>query len=291
MALEHSYCAMEVRNRDWDRFICTLFAPPEHREALFTILAFNSEIARTREVVSEPILGEIRLQWWRDAISRVYGQIGGGEGEEITGHEILSALGEVIGKYDLSKSLFDRLIDARALDLTGETPEDIDSLMAYAHDSSATLNELMLEVLSWERSEEAESLLACVKEAGLAWALVGLVRATDSLSRFSRVMIPIDVLVEHGASMDDVLARKITPELSQAVKSLCDQSRSKIARARDLAPRRVKPYRSLLYPVTLAECFVKRMADTGYNPFDKTIEKGRTGRQIRLAFRALRGGF
>ena len=66
-----SLSAIEVRRHDWDRFICTLFAPEACRDDLFTLLAFNLELARTRERVTEPLIGEMRLQWWRDAIEGI----------------------------------------------------------------------------------------------------------------------------------------------------------------------------------------------------------------------------
>ncbi len=68
-----SYCAAEVRRFDPDRYLCALFAPPGRREDVFALYAFNVEIARTRESVSEPMLGMVRLQWWRDAIAAIYG--------------------------------------------------------------------------------------------------------------------------------------------------------------------------------------------------------------------------
>ena len=67
-----SYCANELRSNDYERYLSALFIPNHHREAVFTIYAFNSEVSRTREMVSESILGEIRLQWWREAIQKIY---------------------------------------------------------------------------------------------------------------------------------------------------------------------------------------------------------------------------
>src|ERR1041385_2992054 len=54
------------RRHDRDRYQTALFAPADRREALFALYAFNYEIARVREIVSEPMLGQIRLQWWRE---------------------------------------------------------------------------------------------------------------------------------------------------------------------------------------------------------------------------------
>ncbi len=57
---------------DRDRFQTALFAPARHREALFALYAFNYEIARVRETITEPMLGQIRLQWWREVIAAAF---------------------------------------------------------------------------------------------------------------------------------------------------------------------------------------------------------------------------
>src|SRR3546814_269270 len=63
-----SPCAAELRRHDPDRFLTGLFAPGERREALFALYTFNLEVARSREMVREPMLGRMRLQWWRETI-------------------------------------------------------------------------------------------------------------------------------------------------------------------------------------------------------------------------------
>lgn len=67
-----SYCGRQVRRYDHDRFLTSLFAPAARREGLLALYAFNVEIAKTAEVVSEAMLGQIRLQWWREAIEALY---------------------------------------------------------------------------------------------------------------------------------------------------------------------------------------------------------------------------
>src|SRR5512135_1463257 len=77
-----SPCGQRVRHYDHDRYLTCLFAPDDRREALFAIFAFNHEVAKTREVVREPILGQIRLQWWRDSIAALYAG-------EVRRHEVI----------------------------------------------------------------------------------------------------------------------------------------------------------------------------------------------------------
>ena len=104
-----SYCGKQAYEHDRDRFLTTLFAPADRREALFALIAFNIEIAKTREVVSEALLGQIRLQWWRDAIGEIYS----GAPRR---HEVIGPLAEAVDRWHLDRRSFDTLIDARAAD-------------------------------------------------------------------------------------------------------------------------------------------------------------------------------
>ena len=99
MANQLSYPASLVRQHDHDRFLCSLFAPSEKREGLFALYAVNSEIARTREIVSEPMLGLIRLQWWREAIDSVYS-------DTPREHEVVKALHTLVQHTALSREYF-----------------------------------------------------------------------------------------------------------------------------------------------------------------------------------------
>src|SRR5512133_1430733 len=75
-----------VRRHDRDRFQTALFAPAARREALFALYAFNYEIARVRETVTQPMLGQIRLQWWRENIAAAFA------GDAIRHHPVVEPL-------------------------------------------------------------------------------------------------------------------------------------------------------------------------------------------------------
>ncbi len=82
------HCAALVREADRDRYLATLFAPAAQRNALFALYAFNVEITRVRDLAREPMPGEIRLQWWREALT--------GEREgEAAAHPVAAALREI----------------------------------------------------------------------------------------------------------------------------------------------------------------------------------------------------
>jgi len=98
-----------VRRHDPDRFLTALFAPPERREALLTLYAFNHEIARAREVASQPLLALIRLQWWREVV----------EGEAKP-HEVATPLAEALAEGRLARPDLLALIAARETEVEGE---------------------------------------------------------------------------------------------------------------------------------------------------------------------------
>ncbi len=109
----YAHCQALVRASDRDRFVATLFAPSDRRPYLFALYAFNLEISRISEVAHEPLPGEIRLQWWRDALT------GAGEGGA-SGHPVVSALLGTIESCQLPVEPLLDLIEARGFDLYQE---------------------------------------------------------------------------------------------------------------------------------------------------------------------------
>ena len=103
-----------------------MFAPVGSREALFALIAFNHEVARIPEAVSEPMLGRIRLQWWREVVEAVYA------GAPARRHEVAVPLADAIRACSLDRALLDRLLDARESDLEAEGPPDLAALERYA---------------------------------------------------------------------------------------------------------------------------------------------------------------
>jgi 15-cis-phytoene synthase len=97
-----------VRAADRDRYLSILYAPEEKRGGLAALYAFNAEIARVRDLIHEPLPGEIRLQWWRDALTKE---------EEAQGHPVVAALGQAIRRHSLPIAAFENYLNARIFDL------------------------------------------------------------------------------------------------------------------------------------------------------------------------------
>src|SRR5215831_19686705 len=105
MRENYLHCERLVRGQDYDRYIAALFAPAEHRDALLALYAFSVEIARVRDAAREALPGEIRLQWWRDALA---GQARG----EADANPIAAALLDTVAHCALPVEPLLGLIDA-----------------------------------------------------------------------------------------------------------------------------------------------------------------------------------
>ncbi len=276
--------AEETRRLDRDRFLCTLFAPEAARAGLFALLAFNAEVAKSREMVSEAMLGEIRLQWWRDAIERIYVNPEG----DYSDQAVVAELANIIKQYNLNRALFDQLIDTRSRDMIDEPPKDEAELLSYAAGTAATLNALMMAILGAASEEE----LKAAEHIGVAWSLTGILRASGILAKYKRVYMPQSLMQEGGFDAYEFMAQKPTPAIQQAVKQIVQLARAEISRARVLmGGKAVKNQRAVFFQASLAEFYLKRIERFGCNPFHRKIEAGRAGRQIRLTLKAVRGSF
>ncbi len=272
---DNRHCAELVRQRDYDRYLCGLFAPEEARAALFALLAFNAEVARTREVVSEPILGHIRLQWWRDALEGIY--VG-----KVLRHQVVQPLAQAIARFDLPRAPFQALLEARAFDLQDEPPIDLAALERYAEATSAGLTRLALQCLGAMQPRA----LQAGQHVGIAWGLTGLVRAVPFHAAQRRLLLPLDRLQAAGLTPDDVFERRKPKALAVVVAGIASEARRHLRQARRLrvgVPRLALP---ALLPATLLDGYLARLARYRYDVYHAKTDLPPLARQLRLAWKA-----
>ena len=159
-----------VRRHDPDRFFTALFAPAEHRDTLFTLYAFNHELARAREAVREPFAALIRLQWWREII----------EGARRR-HEVAEPLGHALDKGLLHPVDLAGMIDAREAE--AEPIESMDAFIAYVQ---GTAGGVMVAAARALGAETPESL----RRPGAAYGVAGILRSAESRAGQGRSVLP-----------------------------------------------------------------------------------------------------
>jgi 15-cis-phytoene synthase len=261
------HCERLVRAGDKDRFLATLFAPAEHRAAIFALYAFNLEIARTREVTRAPLAGEIRLQWWSDVLAAdVLGaDVLSADGRGgVEGHPVAAALLATIAKYRLERKRLAALIDARRFDLYDEPMHTLADFETYAEAASASLIALCGQILDAGGKPDIGEL---AHHAGIAHAVVGLLNAFAVHARRGQLYVPMELLERYGSRRQDVLGGPASVGLRTALAEARLIARRHLRRARELmraAPAVVTP---ALLPIALAPVTLARMERVDYDPF------------------------
>jgi phytoene synthase len=252
-----AHCEALVRAADRDRFLATLFAPRERRGAMFALYAFNVEIALIREVVRDPVAGEIRLQWWSDVLA------GDGRGE-IEAHPVASALRASVARYGLPPERLQTTISARRFDLYDEPMATLADLEAYADGASSSLIDLAAQILNGGGAPDIDALS---HHAGCAQAIAGLLKAFPFHAARGQLFLPLELLERHGADREDVRAGRATPQLRAALADLRGSARRHLRRAQELAETASPSEMPALLPVALAGPTLALMERRDYDPF------------------------
>ena len=188
-----TYCSDQVRRFDEDRWLAASYAPAPLRRALLALYAFQTELRRIPAAVTEPALGEIRLQWWRDAFDELR------NGKSPRAHPVVDEISATANALDTHANLIEAAIDAAARPLYGEGFSQMPSLVSWLEQADGTFDALAVRIAG---GDAALSLAAA--KAGGAFAL----------AREGRALAPS--LESEIAAQASALYREVAPSLKSA---------------------------------------------------------------------------
>jgi phytoene/squalene synthetase len=270
MAENLDFCGEMVRRDDPDRFFLSLLAPAQHRRAFWVLDALNIELSRIRETVTDPHVGLIRLQWWRDNIERIY------EGQTISGNGVLAGLAETIRTYGLPADEFEHLLVAREMDLQDTLSVSLMNYASAIHGPLVRLKAKVLEDIAVpknnstdfcipdERSDDPESMDSClrrnansykseVENVAVSYAVVGLIRAIPFHAAQGRVVVP-------GLSLNDI--KPGSEKMKEVVRRIFNSL--SLNPSPSLKKGRGKYFRAM---GKLAWMYKQQIEKAGYDPF------------------------
>jgi phytoene synthase len=236
-----------AREGDPDRYLSALFAPADARGGLFALYAFNAELARIAEQVTEPELGEIRLQWWRDALEHAAAGIS-------TGHPVVDALGQIMLERGVSREDLSRLIDARQFDVSVKLMPDSATLDTYLAETAGVLFQLGAEIAGAGRKAEHAA-----KAAGLAYGLTGLMRALPVHAARGRIDVPADMLLRQGTSQTELAQGKTTEGLERGLAELRGDAQASFREALAHLEALSASERATFRPLALVEPYLRAL--------------------------------
>ncbi len=177
-----------VRRRDPDRYFCALFAPGDRREALFTLYAFNDELARAQEVASGPGLALIRLQWWHEVVEGATRR-----------HDVAVPLRALLAAGELPAAPLLAMISAREADAEGAAAT-LPAFMARMREGPGSLAVAAGLLLGADTAEQAR-----LRDLGAAYGVAGTLRNLAVNATRQPCVLSADMLRAAGL---DVLGRR-----------------------------------------------------------------------------------
>ena len=258
-----------LRDSDRDRYLACILSPQDSQGPLSALYAFHAEIARIRDLVREPLPGEIRLQWWRDVLED-------GTGAKGEGHPLAEALLACIRAHNLPVSVLQNMIDARVFDLYDDPMESRTSLEGYAGETASALIQLaslILDPASAQRSATAAG------HAGVAQTIAGLLLLLPLHRRRGQVYFPAELLSATGLDRETFLDGGDEAAVSLAIRAMSGLGRDHLAKARAAADTVSPANRYAFSTLALAEPVFDRAERAGANLFRHSIVPAQWRRQ------------
>ncbi len=268
----YAQCEELLRARDRDLWLACLFTPPDARKHIHALYAFAQEAADVSGKVTQPLLGEMRLQWWVDALE---GAAAPGEGARA--NPLADALIDTIERFALPRKEFIALAEAHIFDLYDDWMPSWSALENYCRATSSAPMRWAACILGADIQAPSARAL---DEAGVALGLTRIARAIAERPGQQK-FLPDEAFATDGAPN---AGRK---ELRLALKEMRTLAQSHYDEARRLALN-LGAARAALLPAATIPLYLERLARSDCDPHRPPDEPSPLRRQWRI-WRASRG--
>lgn len=265
-----------LRSADIDRYVSVLYAPAPKRRALFALYAFNAEIASIRDRVSQPLPGEVRLQWWRDVLDA--GTIEGAGGNPIAA-ELMAAVRD----HQLPIAPLQAMLIAREFDLYEDPMPTRTYLEGYLGETNSALIQLAAVILD---PKAAPDVATASGHAGCAQGIAGLLRLLPLHRSRGQCFIPKDLLAAAGTTAEMFVARKDEAAAFRALQAMLALGYEHLnaQRRNPLIPGQLLP---AFQPTELTGMYLDAIAGSGTKALTVPATVSQWRKQLRLFGRAL----
>jgi phytoene synthase len=276
--LENKAAAELVKQRDRDRYWSALFAPARLQPGLHALYAYNAELAHIAAAAKEPMVAQIRLQWWRDAVDLA-------APDTKTGNPVADALSTAIEEHGLPKESLIAMADARIPEVFGDLPASLQALQASLCAIYAPVFELAAAILG----SRSETCKAAAQHAGFAYGMTQTLRTVPLQASRGRLLLPPSFLEGRGIDLGAVYRGKASAAFGAALADLREGADRALQHFRALAQELDPAAFAAFLPLALVEPYLKAMAAPGLNPLQTPVTLNPVRRFWRIWHAARRG--
>lgn len=235
----------ELKKNDTERYLACLYLPDNIRHCAMTLYAFDSEIARIPSLVSEPMPGEIRIQWWRDLIKS-----GGNSGSG----PLAEALLQVTQTNQLPLDIIDNYLEARVFDLYQDPMPD---MMTYEGYLGETVSSFLNMIALSSGIERSRTLADACGHAGVAIGITRHLSLCASSRARGQLFFPLPILDANGLSAEQWFASEVGKTHEAVVLQMSTHARDHLTNAR----KAISELASEAKPIFLPLAFVEKLLD------------------------------
>ena len=188
------FCQNQLRDLNYDRYLACLYLPENLRNLAITLYAFDAEIAKISAAISEPMTGEIRIQWWRDTVAA---------GSANTHNPLADELIGELTAHKLPLLPLDTYLQARIFDLYHDPMPDLGTLEGYCGETAS----VFIQLLTMAANLEQDRFIADIcGHAGMVLALTDIMRLLPLHTAHNKLYIPKGMLEAAGLNSESWFA-------------------------------------------------------------------------------------
>lgn len=252
-----------------ERYVAATLSPAPVRVALIALAAFSADLRRVSRLVKEPVMGEVRLQWWRDCIESF-------KTGEATGHPIADALAAAVREHGLPIASLVAMTEARAFDLYDDPMPDEAAFTGYLTKTEALPFALTQKVLAG--ADTPDICMLAARAYGFARVLALLPAAVSR----HRMPLPATLLAAHGVDLERTFSGQSSPELERLLRQCCDDILTAFGRLREATAARPRPDLLAMLPSATVPAYVRALQRPGRNPLREVAEISPLARVMQL---------
>lgn len=260
-----TFATQHLRTHDFDWYAALQFAPTQKRGACVALFAYVAEVARVRSLVSDPMPGEIRLQWWRDTLT-------GTSHGAVEANPLAAAILEAIDAYKLPTASLLAVLDARTFDLYDDAMPSMVDFEGYAGEGLSGPMSLAASVLTGDSRARFADVAG---HGGVALMAARVLEEFPTWAKRGQCLLPADMMAEHGLVREALTECKPGKELAAALRAFAAYGAGHLAKAK-AAQSQTEPLATPVWlSLALAEKTFQTAATWASDPFAKPLTAAR----------------
>ncbi|MEP2945822.1 MAG: phytoene/squalene synthase family protein [Lentilitoribacter sp.] len=249
MSIDENLIANHLRENDRSRYLASLLMGDDVRLPISVLYAFNAEISRIRDLIKEPLPGEIRLQWWREVTAE------SARKDEASANPLALAVNQTIDKYDVNRASFDGYCRSRIFDLYDDPMPDRLTYEGYCGETASTLLQWSCQVID---ADIAKTTADACGHSGVAQSVAGHLALLPQHIARGQLYIPLEFITAHDLDRDQFLSGENSEKTAEILNQFVDYGEEHLAKARQEISKLPNHMRQAFLPLASTSRLFKR---------------------------------